>query len=46
MSKLHDESGHRGKKGSYKEVALRYWWKGLYRDLEKWVKICEECQKR
>jgi len=46
MSQLHHESGHRGKKGSYKKVALRYWWKGLYRDVEKWVKTCEECQKR
>jgi len=46
MSQLHDESGHRGKKGSYEKVALRYWWKGLYGDVEKWVKTCEECQKR
>jgi len=46
MSQLHDESGYRGKKGSYEKVALRYWWKGLYRDVEKWVKTCEECQKR
>jgi len=46
MSQLPDESGHRGKKVSYEKVALRYWWKGLYRDVEKWVKTCEECQKR
>ena len=35
MGQLHDESGHRGKKRSYEKVALRYWWKGLYRDIEK-----------
>jgi len=46
MSQLHDESGPRGKKGSYEKVALRYWWKGLYRDVEKWVKTSEECRKR
>jgi len=46
MSQHHDESGHRGKKGSYKKVGLRYWWQRLCRDVEKWVKTCEECQKR
>jgi hypothetical protein len=46
MQQLHEESGHRGKKGTYEKIALRYWWKGLYRDVEKWVKTCEECQKR
>jgi len=46
MSQLHDESGHRGKQGSYEKVVLRYWWKGLYRDVEKWVKTYKECQKR
>jgi len=46
IQQLHDESGHRGKKGIYQKIALRYWWKGLYRDVEKCVKTCEECQKR
>jgi len=46
MSQLHDESGHRGNKGSCKKVALRYWWNGLYRNFEKWVKTCEEYHKR
>jgi len=46
ISQLHNESGHRGKKGFYEKVALRYWWKGLYRDVKKWVKTYEEYQKR
>jgi len=46
IQQLHDESGHRGEKGTYQKVALWYWWKGLCRDVEKWVKTCEECQKR
>ena len=40
---MHDRRGHRGKKGTYTKVALRYWWKGLYRDVDKWVKTCREC---
>ena len=46
VEELHDESGHRGKKGTYEKVSLRYWWKGLYRDVENWVKTCRECQMR
>jgi len=46
IQQLHDESGHRGKKGTYQKIALRYWWKGLYHDVAKWVKTCEEYQKR
>ena len=34
IRQLHDESGHRGTKGTYEKAALRYWWKGLYRDIE------------
>jgi len=46
IQQLQDESGHRGKKGTYQKIVLRYWWKGLYCDVEKEVKTCEECQKR
>jgi len=46
IQQLHDESGHRDKKGTYQKVALQYWWKGLYCNVEKWVKTCQECQKR
>ena len=46
IRQLHDESGHRATKATYKKIALRYWWKGLYRDVEKWVKTCEPCQIR
>ena len=44
IKELHDNSGHRGKKGTYQKIALMYQWKGLYRDVETWVKTCEECQ--
>ena len=40
IRQLHDESGHHATKTMYKKIALRYWWKGLYRDVEKWVKTC------
>ena len=46
IREMHDKGGHRGKKGTYTKIALRYWWKGLYRDVDKWVTTCRECQFR
>lgn len=46
IQQLHDESGHRGREGTYKKIALRYWWDGLYNDVRDYVQSCEPCQKR
>ena len=46
IREMHDKGGHRGTKGTYTKVALRYWWKGLYRDIDKWLKTCRQCQLR
>ena len=46
IKELHDNSGHRGKKGIYQKIGLRYWWKGLYQDVETWVKTYKEFQFR
>ena len=35
IQQMHNESGHRGKKGTYGKIALHCWWKGLYHDVEK-----------
>ena len=43
---LHDESGHRGREGTYGKVSLRYWWDGMYKDVKMYVQSCEACQKR
>ena len=46
IKELHDEMGHRGVKATYEQAARRYQWKGMYVDVEKWVKSCDECQRR
>ena len=46
LRQLHDESGHRGRNGSYEKARLRYYWDGLYRDIDRYLHSCEECQKR
>src|SRR5437588_988312 len=44
--RLHDESGHRGRDGTYQKAKLLYWWDGLYGDVDRYVRSCAECQKR
>jgi len=43
---LHDESGHRGKNGTWVKVSQRYWWEGMYNDIKEYVESCEQCRKR
>jgi Integrase zinc binding domain len=40
------EISHRGKGATFEHVKRRYQWKGMYEDVEKWVKTCEDCQRR
>ena len=46
LRQLHDESGHWGRDGTYKKAQLRYYWDGLYRNIDRYIRSCEECQKR
>ena len=46
LKQLHDESGHRGREGTYRRIADRYWWEQLHDDVKGYVRSCEECQKR
>jgi hypothetical protein len=46
LRSLHDQSGHRGRDGTYQKAKIRYYWDGLYRDIDRYVRSCVECQKR
>ena len=46
LKDLHDNGGHRGREGTYRRVADRYWWENLARDVKNYVRTCEACQKR
>jgi hypothetical protein len=46
IESLHDESGHRGREGTYRRIADRYWWDNMYDEVKKYVKTCEACQLR
>ena len=43
---LHDDSGHRGRGATYQKACIRYYWDGLYRDVDRYVRSCGACQKR
>ena len=38
--------GHRSDKSTYQRMELKYWWRGMYRDIEKWTSQCDICQER
>ena len=46
LRQLHQESGHRGRDGTYEKAELRYYWDGLYRDIDRYIHSCEERRKR
>ena len=46
MKEIHDEIGHKGRGATFEQAKRRYKWKGIFYDIDEWVKSCEECQKQ
>ncbi len=46
LTHLHNQSGHLGIHKTMEKVKSRYYWPGYESDIEKWVRECEECQRR
>jgi Integrase zinc binding domain/RNase H-like domain found in reverse transcriptase/Reverse transcriptase (RNA-dependent DNA polymerase) len=46
LEEFHDTlwAGHRGIWATYTKIKERYWWKGLYKDVEEFVASCVVCQ--
>jgi hypothetical protein len=46
LKEFHDTlwAGHRGIWATYTKIKERYWWKGLYKDVEEFVASCVVCQ--
>ena len=46
MSDFHESewAGHRGTWATFAKIKQRYWWKGMYRDVARFVETCEKCQ--
>ena len=46
LRNIHDQGGHKGWIGTGKKIAERFWWKGMWEDVESYVRSCEGCQRR
>src|SRR6185369_1927655 len=42
----HELSGHFGIDATYERIKEKYYWKGMRRDIEIYVKSCDSCQRR
>src|SRR4051812_13493637 len=42
----HPTGGHLGKDTVYDKISTRFWWKGMYKDIERYLKTCDSCQRR
>src|SRR4051794_32955962 len=46
MNHDHESAGHFGIKATTERVKERYYWKGMGKDIEVYVKSCDRCQRR
>ena len=48
LSNVHDHvaGSHFGFNKTFSKLKQRYWWKGMFKDVEHWVKSCVECSMR
>ena len=44
LQELHEESGHRGREGTWRKVWSRYSWPGMFKDVDRHVRTCKDCQ--
>ena len=48
LSNVHDHisGAHFGVHKTFQKVKQRYWWKGMFKDIEHWCKSCQDCSTR
>src|SRR2546430_12539756 len=46
MTHNHLMGGHFGKDATHNKINTRFWWKGMYNDIGKYIKRCDSCQRR
>ena len=45
LTYLHNDLGHQGIERTLHLLRTRYYWPGMYADVEQWIKHCERCTK-
>src|SRR5687767_6266226 len=48
MYLVHDNplSGHLGIEKCYEKIKERFYWKGMMEDVKRYIRICDQCQRR
>src|SRR5881398_1295404 len=46
MTHNHETGAHFGVEATYNKIAERYYWKGMYKDIKRYIKYCDTCQRR
>ena len=46
IGRLHDSTGHSGRESTYRRVANRFFWEGMYNDVAQYVASCKPCQRK
>ena len=48
LKTFHDNSmeGHLGHEKTYDKIGVHYYWSGMYKDIQHWVRSCVDCQMR
>lgn len=48
LRSFHDSSiaGHLGEAKTYARIRNRYYWQGMYKDVQYWIKTCQHCSMR
>lgn len=48
LRSFHDSpiTGHLGEAKTYDRIRNRYYWLGMHRDVQSWIKTCDQCGKR
>lgn len=46
MRMLHNDMGHLGREKTLSLIQDRFYWYGMFRDVENWIKSCERCVRR
>ena len=48
LTNCHDHvlAAHFGLQKTYHKIRQRYFWKGMYRDIDNWIRSCQSCSQR
>ena len=45
LQQLHDESGHKRQKSTYRQVTDKYWWDNLHVKVKSYIRAYKKCQR-